>query len=325
MKPIHSVASVFVLGTLAALAACAQGSASDANATDIEPKKTSEPTEPPDERVTIPPSGSSNGGSSGEEESSSGGSSSGSSGSSTSSASSSSSTSSGSSGTSTSSSSSGSSGTSTSSSGGPDAGSCATVPPSNACGLTPQCGCAANETCDVTNKTTGAVSCILAGGGPLGSLCTTSSQCAVGFTCAYGACRPYCTTANAACTGAGLGMCGQYYDPPGTAVPNSNVCTITCDLRNPSAACGSNTCIWDSGVNASDCDAAGTKGLYGACTKYNDCKQGMACAYHPIFGYECERWCRVGQNADCGLLESCVDVYGASAPVQGGVKLGLCR
>lgn len=315
MKPIRSLASVLVLGTLAAIAACAEGTSPDGMATDfVEPKKTTEPTEPEDESVTVPPKGSSNGDPSEEEEDPSGASSSGSSGSSG--------TSSGSSGTS-----SGSSGSSTSSSSGgtPDAGSCVKVAPSNVCGLTPQCGCAANETCDVTNKSNGSVSCILAGGGPVGSLCTTSSQCAVGLTCAYGACRPYCATENTACTGAGLGMCGQYYDPPGTAVPNSKVCTITCDLRNPSAACGSNTCIWDGSVNASDCDTAGTKGLYAACTKYNDCKQGMACVNHPIFGYECERWCRVGQNGDCGLFESCVDVYGAGAPVQGGAKLGHCQ
>jgi len=121
-------------------------------------------------------------------------------------------------------------------------------------------------------------------------------------------------------------MCGQYYDPPGTAVPNSKVCTITCDLRNPSAACGSNTCIWDDSVKATDCDKAGTKNLYDECTSYNDCKPGMACVYDAWFlGYVCERWCRVGQNSDCGLLESCVDVYGADAPTQGGSKLGHCQ
>ena len=45
---------------------------------------------------------------------------------------------------------------------------------------------------------------------------------------------------------------------------------------------------------------------------------------HPVFGFECEKWCRVGQN-DCGLFESCTDVYGASAPTSGGVKLGNCQ
>ncbi len=208
----------------------------------------------------------------------------------------------------------------------PDAGStCATVPPSNTCGLAPQCGCAVNQTCDVTNKTSGSVSCVLAGGGTLGSYCTSTTQCAKGFTCGYNACRPDCPTVSAACVGAGLGVCTQYYDPAtGTPVTNSKVCTVTCDLRNPSGACGSNNCIWDTTVNATDCDKTGAGALYSACSRYNDCQQGLGCVSHPIFGFECEKWCRIGQN-DCGLFETCKDLYGATAPLSGGAKLGHCQ
>jgi hypothetical protein len=204
-------------------------------------------------------------------------------------------------------------------------GTCVTVAPTNACGLAPQCGCGANQTCDVTNTANGGVSCVLAGGGTLGSFCTSTTQCAKGTTCGYNACRPYCPTIGAACVGAGLGPCAQYYDPvAGTPIPNSKVCAVTCDLRNPAAACGSNNCIFDTTVNATDCDKVGTKALYDTCTRYNDCQSGLACADHPVFGFECERWCRIGQN-DCGLLESCTDVYGAVAPMSGGVKLGHCQ
>ena len=120
-------------------------------------------------------------------------------------------------------------------------------------------------------------------------------------------------------------MCTQNYDPPGTAVPNSKVCTITCDLRNAAAKCGSNTCIWDGSVKASDCDKAGTKDLYAACTSYTDCKQNMACVNHPTWGFECEKWCRVGTNSDCAFFETCKDVYGANAPMEGATKLGHCQ
>ena len=242
---------------------------------------------------------------------------------------------------SSSSSSSSSSGSSSSSSGGVDAGvdsavgvdaavdsgsgSCATVAPSNACGLAPQCGCAVNQTCDVTTPANGSVSCVLAGGGPVGSYCTATTQCALGLTCGYNTCRPYCPTIGAACTGAGLGQCTQYYDPSaGTAVPNSTVCTVACDLRSPSAACGSNNCIFDTTINVSDCDKSGTKVLYDACTRYNDCQQGLACTQHPLFGFECEKWCRIGQS-DCGIFETCEDIYGATAPSSGGTKLGHCQ
>lgn len=206
-----------------------------------------------------------------------------------------------------------------------DGGSCVTGAPSHACGLAPQCGCAGNETCVVEDTTTGAVGCALAGGGPLASLCTTSSQCAVGLTCAYGACRPYCETVNIPCSGTGLGSCTELATAAGTPVPNAAVCTITCDLRNPSPVCGSNTCIWDRSVHSTDCDKAGTKSLYAACSSYNDCAPGLACVNHPWAGFECERWCRVGNDFDCGFFESCVDVYGADAPTQGGEKLGHCQ
>lgn len=119
-------------------------------------------------------------------------------------------------------------------------------------------------------------------------------------------------------------MCTELYEN-NAAVPNGKVCTITCDLRNPSGVCGSNNCIYDGSVKASDCDKAGTKGLYDACSTYNECQQGLACVSHPVFGPECEKWCRVGQNGDCGVFETCEDVYGANAPVSGGFTLGHCQ
>lgn len=207
----------------------------------------------------------------------------------------------------------------------PSDSSCKTTAPSNACGLAPQCGCGGNETCDVTNKSNGAVSCVAAGGGPLASLCTSTTQCAKGLTCAYGACRPTCETVGTACTGSGLGPCEQVYDPPGTAIPNAKVCSMTCDVRDPSAVCGSNTCVWDPGAHASDCDSVGTKSMFDACTKYNECKAGLACVAHPIYGFECERWCRVGTSGDCGIFETCKDVYGSDAPTSGTTKLGHCQ
>jgi hypothetical protein len=121
----------------------------------------------------------------------------------------------------------------------------------------------------------------------------------------------------------GTGMCTELYEG-GAAVPNGKVCTIACDLRNPSGVCGSNNCIYDGSVKASDCDKAGTKALYDACGSYNECAQGLACVNHPFYGPECEKWCRLGQN-DCGVFETCEDVYGANAPLSGGVALGHCQ
>lgn len=206
-----------------------------------------------------------------------------------------------------------------------DAGACAKAPPSNACGVAPQCGCAANETCDVTNTTTGAVSCVLAGGGPQGSVCTTSSQCAKGLTCQFGACRPYCAAPGTTCTAAGTGVCFSPANAANATTPNLNVCAITCDPKNPSGACASNACLWFSADKQSDCNTPGPKTAYQACSSLADCAAGLACAFDPLsLGNACLPWCRLSGN-DCGLFASCDDVYGANAPVVGGQKYGLCR
>jgi hypothetical protein len=208
----------------------------------------------------------------------------------------------------------------------PDAGACTKAPPSNVCGVAPQCGCAANETCDVTNTSTGAVSCVLAGGGPQGSVCTVSAQCAKGLTCQFGACRPYCGNPGGLCSGATVGICYAPANAAGAATPNLSVCSIKCDPRNPSAACASNTCLWFAGDQQGDCNTPGTKTVYQACSSLVDCAAGLQCAFDPLsLGNACLRWCRIG-SSDCpGLFDSCDDVYGANAPVVGGQKYGLCR
>jgi hypothetical protein len=239
----------------------------------------------------------------------------------------------------------GSSGASSSGSG----GACTTVAPNNKCGLDPQCACGNNETCDVTNTATGATSCVTAGGGTLGRNCKSTGDCLAGYTCQYGACRPYCTssTDGATCSATGTGICYSVMDDANKAIPNARVCTIDCDPRMPSAVCGTNTCIWFADLYApahvSDCNYPGsTDVLYGCALDSNDpkggplltaCKPGNGCGLHPTYGYECERWCRVGNDSDCAGLQAkptdpafhCKDVYGASAPVIGGVKEGLCQ
>ena len=139
-------------------------------------------------------------------------------------------------------------------------GGCTTAAPSNACGVVPQCGCTATQTCDVTNLSTGAVSCVLAGGGPQGSYCTASNQCAKGTTCQGNACRPFCNNPGGTCATAGTGLCFAPQQSSGATTPNLNVCAITCDPRTPSAACGSNNCLWFSADKQSDCRSGGHGG-----------------------------------------------------------------
>lgn len=226
---------------------------------------------------------------------------------------------------------------------GADAGSdsgeadvCETVPPNDKCGLDPQCGCAPTETCDVTNRITGATSCITAGTTTLGRPCQETGECAPGLACIYGACRPYCKTPRTKCSVAGTDLCVERLDDEGKPAPNASFCTIECDPRVPSAVCGSNACHWFPTYYApskvSDCNYGGTVGHIGTCSTDSDCLPGYACVPEPNnpSRTECERWCRIGQpgRGDCSDLPAaftCKDYFGDNAPVIGGVKEGLCR
>lgn len=220
--------------------------------------------------------------------------------------------------------------------GAPDApASCEAVPPNNRCGLAPQCGCGSNETCDVTNVTTGATSCVTGGGATLGRPCTQTGDCLSGLTCEFGACRPYCKTPRSQCGVAGTDLCVEVMGDDDKPITNKAVCTITCDPRQPQAVCGTNACHYFATYYApskvTDCNFGGTTAPYAAaCQGDGDCQPGFACIEHPSsqIGRECERWCRIGQAGDCPTSPSgltCKDVFGTNAPVIGGVKLGICQ
>jgi hypothetical protein len=210
-------------------------------------------------------------------------------------------------------------------------GACQTVAPNNRCGLDPQCGCAANETCDVTNRSTGATSCVTAGGGTLGRPCVQTGDCIAGLMCLYGACRPYCKTARSKCGVAGTGLCVEFVDDQTKPVPNLSFCTINCDPREPAGVCGqNNACHWFATYYApakvSDCNFAGTKAELTQCEGDSECLPGYACVEHPRLKVkECERWCRVGVAGDCKEGFECKDVFGENAPVIANQKEGVCQ
>jgi hypothetical protein len=163
---------------------------------------------------------------------------------------------------------------------------------------------------------------VSAGAGAQGSVCTTTSECAVGLTCIRGTCRPFCPSAGKACTGTNLGVCEQLSSSSGP-IPNLKVCAFACDPRNPSAVCGKNNCIWDPAAKTTDCDVVGTKSESQSCTSTTDCKQGLECVKIPGQGTTCMKWCRLGYN-DCSGFKDCVDEIGSGGPKSGGVKLGFC-
>jgi hypothetical protein len=202
---------------------------------------------------------------------------------------------------------------------------CATVPPNHLCGLVPQCGCPAGQTCDVTSDQTGSTSCITAGAGVQGSPCSSTGGCQLGLTCIFGACRPYCAAAGQACPNAGFCI-DPPYDMQGHTTPNRHTCTIDCDLRSPAGACPGNGCDYYQGLHKTDCGKAGGLDQGQLCNTHADCKPGFSCAQvAPISPfYACMGWCRIGHNEDCSG-SSCTDYFGSDAPNQGGSKLGLCN
>src|SRR5262249_33285707 len=82
-------------------------------------------------------------------------------------------------------------------------GGCTTTPPSNKCGLSPQCGCGPNQTCNIVDAI-GNVQCVNAGTAPAGNGCKTTSDCAPGLLCAGFVCKPTCSTLGTQC-GPGYG------------------------------------------------------------------------------------------------------------------------
>ena len=210
--------------------------------------------------------------------------------------------------------------------GGTDGGGtkCAANAPSFKCGLDPQCGCEGSLTCDVTARDSGAVSCVGSGGTIQGDKCTSTSDCQQGLTCSLGACRPYCNAqkVGTACDGGGLGSCVQI-DSFGSAVPNLKVCLVSCDLTNPSAACGAGGCVLAAGET--NCQAVGTAGEFASCTYTTDCAPGLNCI---TFGSgdsgtsSCRTMCRFG-GAACGNNESCTH-FGTDL-VLNGVTYGFCE
>ncbi|HSO37660.1 MAG TPA: hypothetical protein VLT33_34275 [Labilithrix sp.] len=209
---------------------------------------------------------------------------------------------------------------------------CQTVAPTHRCGLDPQCGCANTETCDVTNEASGATSCVTAGGATVGRPCTQTGDCLAGLTCQFGACRPYCKTPRTKCVVAGTDLCVEILGADQKPITNKSVCTIACDPRVPAGACGTNACHWFDTYYApskvSDCNFGGTVAAQAACQFTSDCLPGLACINHPSRGFECEKWCRIGQvPSDCGNDPKlkCKDVFGAAAPVINGVSEGVCQ
>lgn len=204
-----------------------------------------------------------------------------------------------------------------------DSGGTCVKPPPASCGLAPQCGCGANQTCEVTDLT-GATACTGAGSAPQGHACTTTGGCAAGLTCVFGACRPYCATAGTAC-GMPLGDCLQVKNTSMVDIVNLKVCLVACALDDANSCGGLPTNTTDpvatcvpTTTGVTDCETGGRSTTTCGGQNAPFCAPGYLCAN----GTTCQKWCKVGGTGQCGAL-----TCGALMPAVsiGGIQYGSCR
>ena len=212
--------------------------------------------------------------------------------------------------------------------GGTGGGAC-TPPVSGPCDTIPQCGCAANQACDVIT-TDGATACFATSNLAVSAACpgTSGGECVPGAACVFGGCKKYCNTAADCSTNAD---CFQvnYADTNGDSqpVPQMKVCTDNCEPWNPAGTCGGGMACepWSGlGVNpgASLCADTGTVNSF-TCSAANPfCSPGYACLSDNF----CYEWCRVNGN-DCSGGYTCYgleDSQGNQGLYVGTTEIGIC-
>jgi hypothetical protein len=178
-----------------------------------------------------------------------------------------------------------------------DTGNCKVVPPSNVCGLDPQCGCGAMGTCDVDfQKLDGTTKCVQTmGSGMIKSACKMTTDCSAGLTCVFGACRPYCSMDMATCPQPGTKICHQL-TANNMNVPNLLICYLDCALDDANACGGANEACVYGGPNETDCrDVTGANMT--TCNQQTPmCSPGYVC----LTNNTCAKWCKVGGMNTCG-------------------------
>lgn len=196
-------------------------------------------------------------------------------------------------------------------------GACVFTPPSEVCGIFPQCGCA-GTTCDFVPDGGDLTACTTSVGTAVGgAACTTSNDCAQGLTCAFGRCRPFCDSPGVVCTGAQYSLC---HDHLGVAA--FNICGIACDLADAGSCGGTQGCVAVGAGSATttECENVGSGASGATCANPIDCQRGLDCV---ITGASstCAPFCKVsGGTCTTG---SCMSH--TPALTINGVEYGTCQ
>jgi len=207
------------------------------------------------------------------------------------------------------------------------------------CDILPQCGCAADQACDIDTSDLMGTACRTVSASPKseGQACSNAAQCDVGTVCLGGFCRKYCST-NADC-GQPRGQCViDIQDSQGNILPGiPTACSSNCDPSN---------------VAAGGCDAGAKCGLFSAthmgvpsdivaCTTAGAGTQGTTCTgggqgddklcaadfscttIDSGTSFQCRKVCVVGISGTCPLNQTCLQ-FNPTLTI-GGTEYGVCN
>jgi hypothetical protein len=209
----------------------------------------------------------------------------------------------------------------------PDANSCATQP----CDLVPQCGCPANQACDIDFTDLNGTACRgIASTGDENDTCTAINQCDAGYVCVGDSsgrtCERYCET-NADCT-APRGLCAiQLIDQQQMPIAGATICSSNCDpvaASNPLCPTGWGCDLFTAGTaEIVDCRVNGTATQGQACSATVHCAANFTCVNDSTSDV-CGRICRRPAGTECSASPGTTCLGFTDAFVVGGQEYGVC-
>jgi hypothetical protein len=208
-----------------------------------------------------------------------------------------------------------------------DASTCPTVP----CDLVEQCGCAANQACDLDFSDLDGTACRgIATPGDVNDTCTAINQCDAGFVCVGdgtdNSCKRYC--ADDADCGSPRGQCViQLVDETSTPIPGAITCSSNCDpvaATQPLCPTGWSCDLFTAGTaEIVDCRVAGAAGQGAACSATVACAASFTCVNDGVSDV-CGRLCRRPAGTECSASPG-TTCFGFTDPfVVGGQEYGVC-